>query len=185
MTSADLIASVRKQPVGFGCGALCIILAVILYIRSSIIEEKQTEYEAKAAEATKILSNVSVSKNLPEQVTEIQGFSKEMESRLVHAGQLAVNLQYFYKLEAENEVKLLDVRQNNVPKNASSLYMGVPYNVTVQGPYKQVLAFLCRLENGRRFCHFSGANFVKVNGVEGSAQNMVTLTLNLELLGQP
>jgi hypothetical protein len=185
MTSADLVASVKKQPVGFGCGVLCIVLGALLYFRSSVIDEKQTEYETKSAEAAKILSNVGISKNLPEQVAEIQAFAKEMESRLVHAGQLAVNLQYFYKLEAENEVKLLDVRQNSIPRGAALSYVGIPYNLTVQGSYKQVLAFLYRLENGRHFCRFSAVNFVKSTGSEGAAQNVVTLTLNLELLGQP
>jgi len=183
MNAADLLADLKKQPVGVACGLICLALGVLLFLRSSAIDERQAEYDAKSAEATQIVSNVSLSKNLPEQVQEIQALTKDLEARLVHAGQLAVNLQYFYKLEAENEVKLLDVRQNPVPKNATG-YMGVSYNVTIQGTYAHVMTFLNRLENGRHFSRFSSVVLSKVAGNGDNSTNM-TLTLNLELLGQP
>ncbi len=181
MTSADLIARLKKQPVGFACGLICLLCAGWLYFRSGEIGKRQADYEAKSAEAAKVSSNVGFSKNLPEQVTELQAASKEMEGRLVRAGQLAVNLQYFYKLEAENEVKLLDVRQNPLPRNTKTLYVGIPYSVNVQGPYKNVMAFLQRLEKGRHFCRINNATFNKFAG--GTAG--LTMALNLDLLGQP
>jgi Tfp pilus assembly protein PilO len=179
MTSAELIARLKKQPIGFACGLICLLCIGWLYYRSGALEQRQAEFDAEAAKASKFSSNVSIAKNLPEQVAELQGVTKELESRLVKAGQLAVNLQYFYKLEAENEVKLLDVRQNPLPRNPKGIYVGVPYNVNVQGTYKNVMAFLQRLENGRHFCRINSATFSKTP-VAG-----VTLTLSLELLGQP
>lgn len=189
MTAADLIARFKKQPIGFACGLICVLCAGWLYFRSGEIEIRQAEYEAKSAEAAKVGSNVSISKNLPEQVTELQTATKELESRLVKNGQLAVNLQYFYKLEAENEVKLLDVRQNALPRTAKTGYVGIPYNVNVQGPYKNVMTFLQRLEKGRHFCRINNATFTKTAGasdgsLQGAASGM-TLTLTLELLGLP
>jgi Tfp pilus assembly protein PilO len=183
MTSAELIARLKKQPIGFACGLICLLCIGWLYYRGGEGDKRQAEYEAKAAEANKVTTNVSISKNLPEQVAELQGVTKELESRLVKAGQLAVNLQYFYKLEAENEVKLLDVRQNPLPRNAKGTYVGVPYNVNVQGTYKNVMGFLQRLEKGRHFCRINNATFSKAAGIgEGTG---ITLTLSLDLLGQP
>ena len=184
MTSADIIAMLKKQPIGVGCGVLCILIGVLIYLRTDKITENQALYEAKSAEATKILANVRNSDKLPEQVAEVQAMTKEMESRLVHAGQLAVNLQYFYKLEAENEVKLTDVRQSN-PAKSSKLYTGVPYNVSIQGSFKQVMAFLQRVENGRHFCRFNTAAFNKAGGAGDLTNTAMTLYLNIELLGQP
>jgi len=189
MTSADLIASFKKQPIGFSCGALCLIIGALLYIRSDKIDENQAEFEARSAERSKILANVRNSENLPKQLAELQALSKEMEGRLIHAGQLAVNLQYFYKLEAENEVKLIDIRQGNPPKGSKSLYVGIPYTVSVQGSFKQVVAFLQRLENGPHFCHFSSVAFNKAGGnttdAAGAVTGTMTLNLTLELLGLP
>ena len=187
MTSAELIITVKKHPIGFACGALCVICAALLYVRSSKIEESQADYEAKSAEAAKILANVRYSDKLPEQVAEMQALTKDMEGRLIRSGQLAVNLQYFYKLEAENEVKLLDVRQNNPLKGSKVLYIGIPYSVAVQGSFKQVVAFLQRLENGPHFCRFTTISFVKGGGSVtdvGGATSM-SVSLNLELLGLP
>lgn len=191
MTSADLLAMIKKQPVGFACGLLCLICAGLLYFRGGKIAENRAVFETKSAEATRILANVRNSEKLADQVVEIQALSKEMESRLVRAGQLAVNLQYFYKLEAETEVKLLDVRQGAMPKAAKTLYTGIPFNVSVQGSFKQVLAFLQKLENGPHFCRFSSVNYTKLASVAASRSSgggdlsAITLSINLELLGVP
>lgn len=185
MTTADLIASFKKQPVAFACGLLCLILGGLLYFRSDVVEADQADYDAKSAQAAKIVANVSASKNLAEQVKEIQAATTEMEGRLLQSGQLGINLQYFYKLETETQVKLLDVRPNGISKNSKATYIPVPFSVSVQGPYKQLMLFLSRLENGPHFCHFSSATFTKLAGGETASQNLMTLTLNLELLGQP
>ena len=112
----------------------------------------------------------------------IVAVNKAIDARIVRASQYAKNLQYFYKLEAENEVKLLDVRQNPVPKNTKTLYVGIPYNVNIQGPYKNVMAFLQRLEKGKHFCRINGASFTKF---VGTGDGSMTLALSLDLLGQP
>jgi Tfp pilus assembly protein PilO len=184
MTSADLVALLKKHPTGVGCILLSIVCGVVLYLRSGSIEAGQVELEARSTEAAKMASNIRNSAGLSEQLTEIQGYTKELEGRLLKASQLAVNLQYFYKLETENEVKLVDnVRQGTLPKNSKSSYVGVPYSLTVQGSYSQVMNFLNRLQNGRHFCRINTASFSKAGS--GPAGSIVNLSLNLELLGQP
>lgn len=185
MTFADIIARVKKQPVGFVCGVICLLCAGWLYYRSDEIDRLQTDLKTTSDKAAVIRSNVGFAKNLPEQVAELQVSTKELEARLVSAGKLAVNLQYFYKLEAENEVKLLDVRQNPVSKGAKSPYVGIPYNVNVEGSYKQVMAFLQHLEKGRHFCRINTATFNKALGSAEGAPPGMTMALSLELLGQP
>jgi hypothetical protein len=184
MTSADLVALLKKHPIGFGCALLSIACGVILYLRSGNIEAGQADLDTKSAEAAKMVANIRNSAGLSEQLAEIQAHSKELEGRLLKAGQLAVNLQYFYKLETENEVKLLDVKQGTVPKSGTGLFIGIPFSVSVQGSYAQVMNFLGRLQNGRHFCRINTANFAKTGG-SGANSSLVNLSLNLELLGQP
>jgi hypothetical protein len=181
MTSADLAVLVKKHPVGVGCLLVIIACGALLYWRSGNIAASQAELDASSAQAAKMIANVRNANGLAEQVTEVQALSKEMDSRLMKAGQLAVNLQYFYKLETENEVKLVDVRQGAFPRNTKTLYAGVPFSVSVQGPFTNVMNFLNRLQNGRHFCRINTANFTKA----GEAGADITLALNLELLGQP
>jgi Tfp pilus assembly protein PilO len=182
MTSADLVALLKKHPISVGCALLSIVCGVLLYTRSSSISDSQAELEARTADLASMNANIRNSANLPEQVAEVQALTKELDGRLMKASQLAVNLQYFYKLETENEVKLVDVRQNALPKNSKSTYVGVPFSVSVQGSYTQVMNFLNRLQNGRHFCRINTANFSKNAGAGGP---LVNLVINLELLGQP
>lgn len=184
MTSADLVALFKKHPTGFGCALLSIVCGVILYLRSGSIAAGQAELEARSAEAAKMAANIRNSANLSDQLTEIQGHTKELEGRLLKAGQLAVNLQYFFKIETESGVKLVDVRQGSLPKTAKAAYQGIPFTVSVQGSYSHVMNFLNRLQNGRHFCRINTATFSKTPDV-ATAGGLVSLSLNLELLGQP
>ena len=181
MNSADLTALFKKHPVGFGCLLLSIVCGVLINLRYGNISASQSEFQATSAEAEIVLANVRNSADLEEHIAEIQVLGKDLESRLMKAGQLAVNLQYFYKLEAENEVKLVDVRQNLTTRNPKTQFVGVPFVVSVQGTYQNVMNFLNKLQNGRHFCRINTASFRKA----GTAAAEMSLTLNLELLGQP
>jgi Tfp pilus assembly protein PilO len=185
MTSADLTAILKKHPVGVASVLVAIACGVVIYLRSGDIPASQAENEARSAEAAKMNSNVRNSANLAEQVTEIQAQRKELEGRLLKAGQLAVNLQYFYKLETETEVKLVDVRQGGPARGGKSPYVGVPFSVTVEGSFAQVMNFLGRVQNGRHFCRVTTASFAKAGGSNVPGVSDMTLALNLELLGQP
>lgn len=181
MTTADLIALLKKHPIGVVCGLVTIICGVLLYVRSDKIAESQKLLDETSAQAKKMIANVRNANGLPEQLAEIQTLSKEMEGRMMKAGQLAVNLQYFYKLETESEVKFHDVRQGTFPRNIKTAYAGVPFTVSVQGTYAHVMNFMSRLQTGRHFCRINTANFSKA----GQGNGEVTLSLSLELLGQP
>lgn len=188
MTNAQLIALLRKHPIGFICGFISLVCAVALYFRSDLIADGQTEAEKQTAQAARALTNIKNATNLPEQLAQAQALTKEMEARLMRAGQLASNLQYFYKLETENEVKLIDLRQGVLPTGkaaAKGAYVGIPYNLSVQGTYAQVIQFIGRLEAGRHFCRFNSASFSKVNAGGGSASDAVTAVLSIELFGTP
>ena len=185
MTGADLSAILKKHPLSVVCGLITVVCAALLYYRADNITASQAELEARTAEANKMIANVRNSANLAEQVTEIQAQRKELEGRLMKAGQLAVNLQYFYKLETETEVKLADVRQGNISRNGRGQFAGIPFSVTVEGTYAQVVNFLGRLQAGRHFCRITSANFTKASGSNMPGAADMTLSLNLELLGQP
>lgn len=191
MTGAELTALLKKQPLGSACGVLAIVCGGLLYWRSDAISISQAEYEARSAEAGKMIDNVKAAPGLEEQVREIQALGKDMEARLIRASQLAVNQQYFFKLEADSSVKFLDLRQNPLPRSTGkTLYVGVPFTLTAQGTYSQVMKFLGALQNGRHFCRITSANFTKAGGSAsegsgGAVVQVLNLTLNLELLGQP
>ena len=184
MTSSELSTTLKKHPIGVACALVSIACGVMLYIRAGNIAASQAENESATAEASKMIGNVRNSASLVEQAAELESLSKELEGRLMKAGQLAVNLQYFYKLEAETEVKLVDVRQGSLPRNAKSQYISVPFTVTIQGSFAQVTGFLTRLQTGAHFCRINTATFGKAGGDNAGGTSM-TLALSLDILGQP
>ena len=181
MTAAELVPLLKKHPISLTCGVVCLACAFILYYRSDKVGEYQRLNEQKAAEAAAMIANVRNSEKLVEQTAEMQAAAKELENRLMRAGQLAVNLQYFYRLEADTGVKLVDVRQGGPKAGAKgAAFIVVPYTVAVQGTFPQVLTFLGRLQKGTHFCRFLALGMTKATG-----DNQVSLSLSLEILGLP
>jgi hypothetical protein len=165
---------------------------LLYYFCGDWTEERQKALEQKSAEASKILTNVKNSANLVEQMTAIQAAAKELDARAVRAGALVVNQGYFYKLEAETGVKLMDVRPGTLlpPGKAAQKtnFVGVPFTISVQGSFKQVMSFLQHLENGTNFCRFKNINFTKVGAATETGApvtDTMALSITLELLGLP
>ena len=180
MTTAELVPLIKKHPIGLACGVISLACCLLLYFGRTRIGEYQKLNEEKTAEASAAIANVRNSEKLGEQTAALQAANKELESRLMRAGQLAGNLQYFYRMEAETEVKMIDVRQGSTRTGArTTSFIGVPYSVSVQGTFPQVLTFLGRLQKGHHFCRFISVGLTK------AGDEQLTLNLNLEILGLP
>jgi hypothetical protein len=188
ISNEQVIAFLKKNPIGFGCGALCLVLAAAMYYRSDLVPAEETNLEQKSAEAERLANNLKNAAQLQEQLDAMIAARKQVESRLVHPGDLAKNQQYFYRLEAESGVKLADCRQNSLPaeKDRKTLYLLVPYTVEAKGDYAQLLGLLRRLESGTHYCRVLNATLT-MSGAAASEGGgaALGLNLNLELLGQP
>lgn len=191
MTGADLLALLKKQPVGAACLLICLLCGVAYYFRGDEVEAARARCDEKTKEDQKTSANVRNAHDLAAQTAAMQAAAKQLESRMVRPGQLANNLQIFYRLESETGVKLLDARQL-VPPPAKAgapklLHTAVGFTVSMQGNYRQVLDFLGRLERGGSFAHFSAVSISKLNGGEAGAvgPDQLSVNLSLELLGAP
>jgi hypothetical protein len=198
MTKIRLPNIVKKQPVALGCALLCVGLAVAIYLRRGTLAEAQTELEDKTSQGKHFKENVDNANSankadrLEEQYAAMTQATQAIEARLVHADQLAINLQYFYKIESETHTKLTDLRQTgvetaNARNGAKTTYVGVGYALSVQGTYAQLLSFLRSIENGERFSRVMTLTLSRAGGDENSPGETGSLLLNLdlELLGLP
>lgn len=186
-----ILALMRKNPVGFACGLAGVILISAAYFRSDAVPEAATELEAKSAEADRLAANIKHSAQLKEQVELLTTVAKQIDTtRLVRASELATNLQYFYRLEAETSVKLLELRQNQVlpAKEKKGSFIAVPFTVGAQGDYPHLLEFLRRLEGGTHYCRVLSATLAAAvggGGEEAAGGGLLTINLQIELLGLP
>jgi hypothetical protein len=189
ISNEQVVALFKKNPVVSVAIILCLAMAGTLYYRSDAISIASKRLEERTAEGKRLSANIKNSAQLPEQLARVTAASKEANSRLVRVGQLADNLQYFYKLEAETGVKFLDLRQTtDAVRSAKAGKIPVGFTLTVQGDYPLLFEFLRRLESGSHYCRVKSANVVPFDqgaGSGGARSDASKLTLNLELLGVP
>jgi hypothetical protein len=186
MAGEQLISTLKANPISVACGALALTLGILIYVRSGGVPEGQALLDQKTSLGERINANLQNGVGLAEQYAAITASRKEIESRLVRADEIAKNLQFFYKLEAETGVKLVELHQNVVSnKPGKSFYRGVGYAVAVRGDYIRILDFMRRLENGQRFCRVMTATASMSTVSENERSNELTLNLSLELLGFP
>ena len=191
ISNEELLTGVKKNPLIVGCVAVALLIGVGMYLRGGLVEEIGAELEEKSRKGQRMTNNLKFSVRLDEQLAQMTASREKMESRLVDSGQLAENLRYFYALESSTETKLTDLRQLTDATSAKP----IAYAVALTGDYEQVLSFLQELETGKHFSRIISASMLPSAGGSGryaSAEprsnrrlDMLTLTLSLELLGQP
>lgn len=183
MTNAELLAFVKKNPISVGCGLLALALTATIYLRAEAIPEAEEVLAQKTVTAERYALNIKYSAQLKDQLESLVGANKEIDARILRATQLGTNTQYFYKLQSDTGVKLLDFRQGTAgaPAKGKS-FVAIPFSVSVQGTLPQVMNFLRELESGAHYCRILTASCA---GNAGARSLPLTLTINLEMLGLP
>lgn len=185
MTTEELSGVLRKNPIVVCCAFLSLALAAGIYVRSGEVPGAEAELAQKTKEADRYSANIKNGAQLKEHYDALAAAGKEIEARLVRASQLGVNNQFFFKLENETGVKLIDFRQNGIPavKGGKSIYSPVGFSVSVQGEMVSLLRFLRQLESGLHYSRILSATCMP-SGKE-PRRGGLTLTLTIELLGLP
>ncbi|ACB73931.1 hypothetical protein [Opitutus terrae] len=185
ISNADFVAFLKRNPISVGCGVLSLILAIAIFYRSSAVPEAMTTLDEKSREGARLATNLRNATQLPEQLEQLNTAVKAIDARLVRAADLAQNLQYFYRLEAETGVKLIDLRQNQTAasaKPAAGALGGVGFTISMQGEYFALLEVIRRLENGTHYARVINCN---LRGSGPDRTGPVNLAMDVELLGMP
>jgi len=182
-------AYIKKYPVGTGAVLVSLILSAALWIRHDAAAEKQAVFDTTVVEGQRLTDNIAHSAQLEEQFHELEEANKAIESRLVNPSDLAINLQYFYKLEAETGVKLIDTRPSDTRGNSGKTavkgaYVPVQYVISLQGKFSQTLALLRRLEQGTYYCRILSGNCSQAQAEQEKGGGDIVMSLTVELLGR-
>lgn len=183
MTNAEFIDWIKRNPLRVGAGVVAVLSGVGAYLLSGYIETATQTLAQKVAEGDRLAANVKNAAQLNEQYEALATAGKKIQERAIHASQLANNLQYFYRLETESGIELLDLRQTSTGTVArKGPANGVAFSVAVKGDYKTLMGWLRRVENGPHYCRM-----VSVSIASGAPDRSGPMTLNLalDLYGQP
>lgn len=166
----------KKYPVLYICGALAVVLLLATYVRSNLIDEQQAEVDKVSSLGKRYQANITNAALLAEQVDFLKQANIAIRDRGVRPADLALIIQYFYRLEAETGVKLQLAAGPAVAPIKGSGFVPVNYTLTVDGDFQHIIGFLRRLEQGSHFCRVNNASI-------SSGANAVVLKLNVDLLG--
>ncbi|MDA4133413.1 MAG: hypothetical protein OK454_09875 [Thaumarchaeota archaeon] len=185
MTGEELIAFVKKNMIVVACAVVTLALGFVIYYRTDALPDAEKVLIDKTKEGELLAANIEDSNQLKEQYTAMVAANQVINDRMIEMGQLADNLQYFYRLESETGTKLTDLRQlpwTPAPRNAAKLnFTPIGFAVSAQGDYPKLLELLRRLETGEHYCRVLSCNLKPMDTVSRGGQ--LQITLNLELLG--
>ena len=185
MTNEEVVAFLKKNLIAVTCAAVTIAIGVTIYYRSDALPNAEKVLADKTKEGELLAANIEDSNQLKEQQGAMVDANQVISDRMIQVGQLADNLQYFYRLESETGIKILDLRQNawTPPSKtaAKTFFTPVGFQVSVQGDYSKLLDLLRRLETGEHYCRLISCDVRPVDPTNRGGQ--LTVSINLELLG--
>jgi hypothetical protein len=184
MSNEELIELIKKNVIAVACVLVSIAIGVAIYLRSDLLPEAEKVLAAKTQDAELLAANIEDNNQLKEQHAALVSADDVIATRMIKVGQLAENLQYFYKIESDTGAKLMDLRQvpwsppsKNAPK---TIWTPVGFALTAQGSYPQLMDMLRRLENGEHYCRVMSCTIHPLTEQRGGNLSM---GVNLELLG--
>lgn len=185
MTNAEFVDLVKRNPLRVIASTVAVLSGVGLYLITDRIEEATTTLSQKIAEGNRLAANVKSAAQLTEQYEALTAANKAIQDRAIQASQLANNLQYFYRLETESKIELLDLRQTTAavsPARTNAKPNGIGFSVAVKGDYRTLMGWLRRVETGPHYTRIMSASMAPA-GVDRAGP--ITLAVALELFGQP
>jgi hypothetical protein len=185
LTAKELLPLLRKNLILAVCIGLSLVLLAIIYLRSGLSADQQAELDQKSSEGKRYHANLLNAAQLTGELQAVVDANRLIKERAINPADLARNLQYFYRIEAETGIKYTDLRQmggSGAPavgaKKSSTIYAPVNYTISLQGDFAKTINFLRSLERG--------GHFYRLNGLVASGTNSeITLNLSVDLLGQP
>lgn len=184
MTNEELVAFLKKNVICVACVVASLVIAGLIYMRSDLLPDAEKVFADNAQKAALLAANIEDSEQLPVQHSTLITANQTIANRMIFVGQLAENLQYFYRLESDTGVKLTDIHQvpwtppaRNAPKTT---YTPVGFVVSAQGTYPQIMDLMRRIENGEHYSRELTCNIHPVGEGRGAP---IQLNMSFELLG--
>lgn len=176
----DLVNFFKAYPVPVLCCSIVVAGLLSFYFRSDLLDESSARLEERTKELRKIKANIAASSQLDEQLAVLANANAKFQGTAMRVSELAKNPQFFYNFEAKTGVTLTDVKQiiTSAPaKIAADSYFVIPFNITAEGEFKQLLKFMRNLEHGDNVCRVTSASMTP------SQNSKLMLSFNIEVLG--
>lgn len=143
----DQIAAVlKKRPVLAGAVAGIVALAALVYFRSGEIPAQQARIDELRKTRSGLQANITNSAQIARQLEELKKLNEQIAAAAIKPAELARNQQFFYQLESDLGIKLIDVQQSGGGARPNTRFTTLTFTVNLGGDYEKVLAFMRQME---------------------------------------
>ncbi|MGZ0656035.1 hypothetical protein ACWPKS_10570 [Coraliomargarita sp. W4R72] len=148
-----LIRNLKNYPLAVLCFVVILICAIVIFVRGDAAMELNAKEADLNSRIRTIDQNVKNSKNLEQEVDEIQLLVEQIETRLFNRNQRAVNINFFYALEDRLDVRITNIGQmpagdpiySKGGARALKLHSTIGYNISLTGQFDEILVFMYEL----------------------------------------
>ncbi|HTL67865.1 MAG TPA: type 4a pilus biogenesis protein PilO [Lacunisphaera sp.] len=172
----------RRNPVLVISLAVIVVMGSLSYYLWARQRELTAEHDEVKRSGEDMLQSLTSHARIMAEINSVTQALAFIDKNLVNEGDLAENLGYFYQIENNAHIRFTGLNQlSSQPGPADAPYKTVPFSLRATGTYRQMLRLLHELETGPRLLR------VKTFSVTGSdtAEDVVTMELNVELLAKP
>jgi len=181
LDNQELLALAKSRPIVVGSVLWIAVLLIAVYFRSDAAADIKSKLEQAEKREELIVKNLKYASQLESQLLQLKAANAYFEKAALKHTDIANNQKFFYQLETESAIKLIDLRQSPPPalaKGASpNFYTPISFSLSIQGEYENIIGFLKRLEVSPSMAKL---NHVAINGPQ---EGIHSVDINLNLLG--
>jgi hypothetical protein len=176
----DIVNGFKSYPVPATCFIIVLVALLSFYFRADLLSETADKLEGRNKELKKLKANIAASVQIDDQLAVLTKANEKFMATAMRVSELAKNPQYFYNLESQTGVTLADVKQivTSAPaKLAPDSYFVIPFSVTAEGEFKQLIKFMRTLEYSDNVSRVASVAMSPTQGTR------VSMSVNMEVLG--
>lgn len=190
ISNEKLIEAIKKNRTVTASVVCVVIFGIAAFVRFGALADAQAELDQVSADAGRCSNNLRNAAQLTADQAFLAKKTAEVEARMLKVGALMENQQFFFDLESSTGVKLVELRPGTeiLPSARKGTYAALPYSLTANGSYAQLLTLIRRLEKGPQFVRILSSSLYPAPieaTARGDAGSTLVLTLNLEVLARP
>lgn len=185
MDTQAILAKIKQYPLAVGFGVGCLILGVLIYLRSGENGKLQTELDTLKGRNTQIEANLREGTGMVEDLARLKEMVEAIEKRLVNREERVLNVQYFYNFDLEQE--LINITSvNQLPPNEAAMRTGplkifetVDFNLVCTGTKQQLLQFLHEIRRGGKILKVTSISLDPEPGLPNESNIRLTLACSV------
>jgi len=189
MNVTEVVSKLKQYPIPV-VGCVVILLAAgVLFMRKPKVDDLAYQVEEKVDVLEKVQRNTERAIGLEEDVEIIEAYRDEINDRLMVEEEVATNYAYFYNLERQTGIRIVNINQKASLDKASkppqipatNSYSVIPYTLAIQGSFAQVLDFVHRLERGKYLLRIDKFNTTTQTT---EAASVIVASMDIFILGE-